>query len=131
MTVVVAAGNDGRDACNYYPARVTAGLTTGATDVTDTRASWSSYVSCLDLFAPGVGVTSSWIGSTTATATISGTSTAAPHVAGVVAVLLAGSPALTTKQVRDTLVSTASTNEVLSGGRRSPNRLLYSTPPAS
>ena len=74
VTVVVAAGNDGADASNYSPASETSAITVGAIDSSDNRASFSNYGSLVDVFAPGVNVLSSWIGSTTSTNTISGTS---------------------------------------------------------
>jgi subtilisin family serine protease len=130
VTVVVAAGNSNANACNSSPARVPAALTTGATEKTDRRASFSNYGSCLDLFAPGSGITSAW--HTGATSTISGTSMAAPHVAGAAAVVLgltpAPNPPLTPAQVASRLTSTATTGKVTSAGSRSPNRLLYSPP---
>ena len=90
VTVGVAAGNGNRggrqqDACNYSPARVPEAITVGATDKTDTKTSWSNYGPCVDIFAAGSGITSAWYTSNTATASISGTSMATPHVVGVAA----------------------------------------------
>src|SRR4051812_29979313 len=81
VTYAIAAGNDGLNACNYSPARVAAAITVGNSTSTDARASTSNYGTCLDLFAPGTSITSSWYTSDTATNTISGTSMATPHVA--------------------------------------------------
>ena len=74
VTVVVAAGNDNANAANYSPASEASAITVGATDINDNRASFSNYGTALDIFAPGVNILSSWIGSTSATRSISGTS---------------------------------------------------------
>jgi subtilisin family serine protease len=88
VTVVVAAGNDGADASDYSPASAPNAITVGAIDNTDARASFSNFGKVLDVFAPGVDVKSAWIGSKDATNTISGTSMATPHVAGLAAYLI-------------------------------------------
>ncbi len=85
VTVVVAAGNSSADACNYSPARVPNAITVAASTSTDAVASYSNIGTCVDIIAPGSGITSSWIGSNTAINTISGTSMASPHVAGTIA----------------------------------------------
>jgi len=85
VTVVVAAGNDGLNACNYSPARVPNAITVAASTSTDTLAYFSNVGTCVDIIAPGLDITSSWIVSNTAIKTISGTSMAAPHVAGAIA----------------------------------------------
>jgi subtilisin family serine protease len=90
VTYSIAAGNSKRDACRESPARVPEALTVGATDRTDRIASFSNIGSCLDLFAPGVGITSAWYTGDAAANTISGTSMSAPHVAGAAALYLAG-----------------------------------------
>lgn len=86
--MAVAAGNDNADACNYSPARSTKAVTVGSTDSSDRKSSFSNWGSCVDIHAPGSSITSAWIGSNTASRTISGTSMASPHVAGVMAVYL-------------------------------------------
>ena len=127
ITYSLAAGNSNADACNSSPSRVAEGITVGATDITDRRASFSNYGSCLDIFAPGVNITSSWWTSDTATNTISGTSMAAPHVAGAAALYLATNTAATPQQVRDNLVNTSTLNKVTDPRTGSPNRLLFVT----
>ncbi len=125
ITVVVAAGNDNADAANYSPARVATAITVGATTSTDGRSSFSNYGSVVDIFAPGSFITSAWIGSTTATNTISGTSMAAPHVAGAAAVYLGLNPTATPAQVATALTTGATANVVSNPGTGSPNKLLY------
>jgi subtilisin family serine protease len=125
VTFVVAAGNSNRDACNFSPARAGVAITVGATTNTDARASYSNFGSCLDIFAPGSSITSTWSTSNTATATISGTSMASPHVAGVAALYLQGNPTASPATVRNALVANATANVVTSAGRNSPNRLLF------
>ena len=126
VTLAVAAGNENQDACNTSPARAPSAITVGATTSSDARASFSNWGTCLDIFAPGNNITSSWIGSTTATNTISGTSMASPHVAGVAALYLQGNPSATPATVTSAITSTATTGVVTSAGTGSPNRLLYS-----
>ena len=130
VTYAIAAGNGnflgiGVNACNTSPARVATALTIGATDKTDKRASFSNYGTCLDLFAPGVGITSSWYSSDTATNTISGTSMATPHVVGVAAQYLQLNPSATPAAVASALIANATTGKVTSPGSGSPNRLLF------
>jgi subtilisin family serine protease len=125
VTVVVAAGNSNADACNSSPARVPAAITVAASDRSDIRASFSNYGSCVDVFAPGVSITSSWIGSTTATNTISGTSMASPHVAGVAALMLQLNGALTPAQLASVITANATTGIISSAGTNTPNQLVF------
>jgi subtilisin family serine protease len=92
VVYALAAGNSNADACNSSPSSTVEALTVGATDNTDTRASWSNWGSCVDLFAPGVNITSAWGTGDNATNTISATSMATPHVAGAAARYLATNP---------------------------------------
>jgi subtilisin family serine protease len=126
VTYALAAGNENTNACNRSPARTAEGITVGATTNTDARASYSNYGTCLDIFAPGSGITSAWHTSNTATNTISGTSMATPHVAGVAATYLQANPGATPQQVRDAIVNSATPGVVTNPGTGSPNRLLYS-----
>ncbi|MBA3357650.1 MAG: S8 family serine peptidase [Pyrinomonadaceae bacterium] len=131
VTYAVAAGNGNflgqpQNACNFSPARVATALTIGATDKTDQEASFSNYGSCVDLLAPGVGITSAWYNSNTATNTISGTSMATPHVAGGAALFLEGNPGASPSAVETAIESNATPNKI--GGMTSsatPNLLLY------
>jgi len=126
VTYSIAAGNSNANACNYSPARVAAAITVGSTTSSDARSSFSNYGTCLDIFAPGSSITSTWYTSDTATNTISGTSMATPHVAGVAALYLQGNPSASPQTVRDTIVNSATTGVVTNPGSGSPNRLLYS-----
>jgi subtilisin family serine protease len=126
VTYAVAAGNNHTNACSTSPARVITAITVGASGSNDRRASFSNYGPCLDLFAPGVNIISTGKGSRTARAMYSGTSMAAPHVAGAAAEVLALHPRYTPQQVRDALVAGSTLGRVANRGTGSPNRLLYS-----
>jgi subtilisin family serine protease len=125
VTYAVAAGNSNTDACTTSPARTAEAITVGATDSGDNRASFSNFGTCLDIFAPGVSITSSWNTSDTATNTISGTSMATPHVTGAAALYLAGNPSASPQTVRNALVANGTTGVVKHPGSGSPNVLLF------
>jgi len=126
VPIAVAAGNSNANACNSSPARAANAITVGATTTSDARSSFSNFGTCLDLFAPGSGILSSWFSSDTATATLSGTSMASPHVAGVAALYKQANPGASATTTRNAIVNGATTNVVTNAGTGSPNRLLYS-----
>jgi subtilisin family serine protease len=125
VTFTVSAGASNSNACNYSPARVPAGITVGASTNADARTSFSNFGSCVDLFAPGMSIPTAWSTSDTATTTLSGTSMAAAHTAGVAALFLHGSPAASPSAARNALVNNATTNRLANIGAGSPNRLLF------
>jgi subtilisin family serine protease len=137
VSYAIAAGNGNalgqpQNSCSVSPARVTQAMTIGASDQTDKAASFSNYGTCVDWFAPGVNVTSSWATSDTATNTISGTSMATPHTAGVAALYLQGNTAASPQTVRDALFALTTKNKItgtaggLFGGGTPNNHLLFS-----
>lgn len=127
VAIAVAAGNNnGANACNTSPARAANAITVGSTTINDARSSFSNIGTCLDLFAPGSGIQSAWFTSNTATATLSGTSMASPHVAGVAALYKQANPSASATTIRNAIVNNATTNVISNPGSGSPNRLLYS-----
>jgi serine protease len=126
VTYAIAAGNSNANACNYSPARVSQALTVGSSTNTDARSSFSNFGTCVDLFAPGSSITSAWSTGDQATNTISGTSMASPHVAGVAALYLSNDPAASPSTVHSAVINNTSANKLSSIGTGSPNRLLYS-----
>ncbi len=112
----VAAGNDNADSCSYSPAAAEKAVTVGASTLADERAYFSNYGKCNDIFAPGLNIMSTWIGSDTAVNTISGTSMASPHIAGLLAYFLSLQPSkdsafavadITPKQLKQNLLAVA------------------------
>jgi len=142
VTFVVAAGNENDDSCDYSPASTADAITVGATAVedekgteVDVRTYFSNYGKCVTVFAPGLQITSTWIGSTSAIMTISGTSMASPHVAGMSALYLGVKPSHTPAQVKKWLVDNSSTQMIQldctiasdpNSCNNSPNLLVYS-----
>jgi subtilisin family serine protease len=124
VITVVAAGNENADALTKSPARVKQAITVGASDINDARASFSNFGNAVDVFAPGVNVTSAWLNN--GFNTISGTSMAAPHVTGVVAQYLQNSFNPTQKTVQDVLITNGSWLKIANPGSQSPNIFLYS-----
>jgi cerevisin len=112
----VAAGNDNADSCNYSPAAAEKAITVGASALDDSRAYFSNYGPCNDIFAPGLSIQSTWIGSKYAVNTISGTSMASPHIAGLLAYYLSLQPSsdsdyavaeITPKKLKENVISIA------------------------
>lgn len=128
VTMVVAAGNSNADACQASPAREPSAITVAATTSIDYRASFSNWGACVDVFAPGGGITSAWNTGATASNTISGTSMASPHVAGVAALALEQNPAASPEAIASLVLSTAAVNRLAAAsiGAGSPNLLVQS-----
>lgn len=122
IVLVAAAGNDNFSACNKSPARAPSALTIASSTINDARSGFSNFGSCVDLFAPGSSITSTWLNS--GSNTISGTSMASPHVAGAAALVLEDNPGASVSQVSNSIISNATTG-VISNANGSPNRLLY------
>ena len=126
VTYVVAAGNWNSDAAAFSPAGLPEAITVGATNRLDSRAEFSNYGPSLDLFAPGVSITSAWIGNELMIATATGTSMASPHVAGVVALYLQTHRTALPAEVRSALVSNSTVGVIINPGQESPNRMVFS-----
>ncbi|MEL7367943.1 MAG: S8 family serine peptidase [Myxococcota bacterium] len=126
VTMVVAAGNSNANACGSSPAREPQAITVGSTTNADRRSGFSNFGTCLDIFAPGSSITSAWHTGNSATNTISGTSMASPHVAGVAALYLDEVPSATPAQVTNAILSNATSGAISSIGSGSPNLFLYS-----
>ena len=125
ITVVVAAGNNNGDACLTSPASAASAITVGATTSLDARAGFSNWGTCVDIFAPGSGITSAYRGSTTAITSMSGTSMASPHVAGIAALYLQGNPSASAATVTSAVLNAATQGIVTDAGTGSPNRLAF------
>jgi len=116
VVVAVASGNSNMDACSSSPASADLVLSVGSTDVgvndNDVRSYFSNYGPCVDVFAPGSDITAAWIGSPSATRTISGTSMASPHIAGIAALMRADVPQATATEIQKSLVGSATSGEI-------------------
>ncbi|HLL54964.1 MAG TPA: S8 family peptidase [Myxococcaceae bacterium] len=121
--VAVAAGNSNADACNYSPASASGVTTVAASTSSDARASYSNYGSCVELYAPGSSITSAWINS--GTNTISGTSMASPHVAGVAALYKATYGDAASSTINSWLINNSTASVITSNVGSTPNRLLF------
>lgn len=130
----VAAGNDNADACNYSPAAAENAVTVGASALGDSRAYFSNYGKCTDIFAPGLNIKSTWIGSKYAVNTISGTSMASPHIAGLLAYYLSLQPAsdseyslaaITPKELKSQLIGLATVGALTDVNSDTPNLLAW------
>jgi len=125
VSYAVAAGNSNANACNYSPANVREAITAGSTTSTDNRSSFSNWGNCVDIFAPGSTITSAWIGNPNAILTISGTSMASPHLAGVAALILHDNPTWPPATVKQDMQARATNGLVINPGNGSPNLLVY------
>ncbi|KAF3933649.1 Cerevisin [Dactylellina cionopaga] len=134
MHFAVAAGNDNSDACNYSPAAAKNAVTVGASTLGDDRAYFSNHGKCVDIFAPGLNILSTWVGSKHATNTISGTSMASPHIAGLLAYFVSLQPEkdsayavgeFTPEQMKKSMVAAASPGMLSGLPSNTVNLLAY------
>jgi subtilisin family serine protease len=131
VTYAIAAGNSATDACTFSPASAPHAITVGASNKLDEQANYSNFGNCVDLYAPGSAIKSDWNTSDIASYTLSGTSMAAPHVAGAAALYLEDHPLDSPGAVAAALAATATQGLITKIGAGSPNLLLYTGDPAS
>ncbi|WP_285503743.1 S8 family serine peptidase [Actinokineospora sp. NBRC 105648] len=124
VVYALSAGNDTEDACNHTPGRTPEGVTVASVDDTDRTSDFSDYGPCVDIYAPGEGITSAWNTGDTATEILDGTSMATPHVTGALALLVAAEPTLTPARAAEALYLDAGANRVIANRTGTPNRLL-------
>jgi len=122
---VVAAGNDNKDACNYSPASAKGALTVAASDNEDRKASFSNFGACVDLYAPGVGITSAWINNPDSSNTISGTSMACPHVAGLALKVVSENQGMDQAGIFDNITAIAMKDKIKGNPAATPNKIAY------
>jgi subtilisin family serine protease len=120
--LAIAAGNSNANACNFSPASANGVMTVAASDRTDRKASFSNFGSCVEIYAPGVAIKSAWLNG--GTNTISGTSMATPHVAGVAA-LWKSNGDIATSTLNQNIINSATNGVILGNPSGTPNRLLF------
>ncbi|KAI8058278.1 peptidase S8/S53 domain-containing protein [Syncephalis plumigaleata] len=128
VAFIVAAGNEAADACTGSPSGASSAFAVAASDKADKQANFSNYGTCVKIYAPGVDITSLWKGEDGAKNTISGTSMASPHVAGVAALYLASGKYTSVNALYGALVSNATPNVISNPTKGTPNKLAYNTP---
>jgi len=128
VTYAIAAGNSSADAKDFSPARVPEAITVAASDINDAQADFSNFGELVDIYGPGVDITSSWNTDDNATNTISGTSMATPHVAGAAVLFLSANPDAAPADVAAGLTGAATPDKITNASPGTPNKLLYTGP---